>query len=931
VAEFSFTYRAFISYAHADHKWAVWLHRALERYRVPRRLAGAEGVRRLGKCFRDEEELAAAAELGPKIAKALQSSDVLIVVCSPRSAKSKWVNQEIEAFKAQGREHRVFALIVDGTPHGAPDAAGNPTECFPEALKRTAAGGLAEPLAVDVRKFGREDAAVRLIAGMLDVGYDDLRQREVRRRRGEMVRAQAILITGLLLTAGALTGGWFAASNYVDASERSSSLFAQQAGVLSAEDQHAKGLLMALYGDPAARAGPVEQLLRPAGYPALREMLARSYTRNRLIGSFTVGEGTIYASAFSPDGKSALIGGQDGKVTLMSTVDGKVLRTWDLNDDIVAVAFSPQDETLLIAEERSAYLYRASNDVGLVKFAGQSGIISAAFSPDGGTIAIGAFNGTATLWSAADGKLITTIKAHDENVYSVAFSGDGMHLLTGGEDGMAKLWRVSGGPPLATYTIGANVSSAAFTPDGKSVFGGSNGGPATLWSIEYSQLQATLDEDMVGVRSAAFSRDGKLIVTGSDGGTVRLWDLVGDRGRVLTTFLGHEGAVTSVAFSPDGTKVLTASADKTVKLWRTFEGQRAAELERYNDWVSAVAFSPDGEKVLVASRDATAKLVPAGGGVALATFVGHTHWITSAAISPDGTKIVTGSYDGTARVWPASGGEELAILQGHTDRIQSVAFSPDGTKVLTGSTDKTAKIWAVSGGEALATFLGHTEEITSVAFSPDGSRILTGSYDRTAKIWPASGGEALMTLGGHEDAVETVAFSPDGKRVMTGAGLEQHFIRIWSAASGRQEALLDGNQNLILDAAFSPDGASIMTVSYSGVATLWPVSGGEALETFTEYRGPLTAAAFSLDGRRLVTGSEKGEVAVWTIDPVLHAGKDEQVRLACERLKEVGVMEFTKADQIRFSILGRNAPHPCAKAWGFDPRVKREAAMAKAN
>src|SRR5262249_53421589 len=160
------------------------------------------GLRRLGKMFRDEEELAAAAELGPKIEQALKSSDVLIVICSPNSAKSKWVNQEIAAFKKLGREDRVFALIVDGAPHGSPE-----TECFPEALKHTLAGDLAEPLAVDVRKFGRADAALRLIAGMLDIGYDDLHQREVRRRRAELFRAQALFVSGLVLTVAALAGG----------------------------------------------------------------------------------------------------------------------------------------------------------------------------------------------------------------------------------------------------------------------------------------------------------------------------------------------------------------------------------------------------------------------------------------------------------------------------------------------------------------------------------------------------------------------------------------------------------------------------------------------------------------------------------------------------------------------------------------------------
>ena len=33
-------YSAFISYNHRDRDWAVWLHRALERYRIPKRLIG---------------------------------------------------------------------------------------------------------------------------------------------------------------------------------------------------------------------------------------------------------------------------------------------------------------------------------------------------------------------------------------------------------------------------------------------------------------------------------------------------------------------------------------------------------------------------------------------------------------------------------------------------------------------------------------------------------------------------------------------------------------------------------------------------------------------------------------------------------------------------------------------------------------------------
>ena len=85
-------YAAFISYSHADIKVARWLHRAIENYRVPKALVGTAGDRgpipaRLRPIFRDEDELAGAAELGPKLLGALARSDALIVICSPTAAR----------------------------------------------------------------------------------------------------------------------------------------------------------------------------------------------------------------------------------------------------------------------------------------------------------------------------------------------------------------------------------------------------------------------------------------------------------------------------------------------------------------------------------------------------------------------------------------------------------------------------------------------------------------------------------------------------------------------------------------------------------------------------------------------------------------------------------------------------------------------------
>jgi MTH538 TIR-like domain (DUF1863) len=189
-------YWAFVSYSHSEARWAEWLHKAIETYRVPARLRQRGGAaepfpRNLYPVFRDRDELPSSADLGGKIHEALAQSRNLVVICSPRAAVSRWVDQEIRAFRALGRGDRILALIVDGEPHAAPGAGG--LECFPPALRE------GEPLAADVRpgKDTRDAARLRLIAGVLGVGFEELRQRERRRVLQQRLRRAASAIAGI--------------------------------------------------------------------------------------------------------------------------------------------------------------------------------------------------------------------------------------------------------------------------------------------------------------------------------------------------------------------------------------------------------------------------------------------------------------------------------------------------------------------------------------------------------------------------------------------------------------------------------------------------------------------------------------------------------------------------------------------------------------
>jgi len=218
-----YKYRAFISYSHTDEKWATWLHRALETYKIPKHLVGKETdygpvPEKLAPIFRDRDELATSTELGGALTEALQQSACQIVLCSPNAAKSRWTNEEILTFKRLHSPARIYCLIIDGEPGASesPDTADQ--ECFPHALRyQMGPDGeltdeLSEPIAADARpgKDNKLNAKLKLIAGMIGVGFDDLKQREQHRRHQRMVAVTVAAAIGMAITTGLAATAWFA-------------------------------------------------------------------------------------------------------------------------------------------------------------------------------------------------------------------------------------------------------------------------------------------------------------------------------------------------------------------------------------------------------------------------------------------------------------------------------------------------------------------------------------------------------------------------------------------------------------------------------------------------------------------------------------------------------------------------------------------------
>ncbi len=173
-------YSAFISYSHEDLPFVRKLHSRLEAYRLPRRVRGAgdsfrPSSHRLAPVFLDRAELRSAPDLTDVLRVGLAESASLIVVCSPASARSQWVGQEIRTYRELHGDQRIFTALIEGTPDTS----------FHAELLHSPTGDLRRtPLAADFRAAhdGNRLALLKLIAGLENVRLDELVQRDANRR-----------------------------------------------------------------------------------------------------------------------------------------------------------------------------------------------------------------------------------------------------------------------------------------------------------------------------------------------------------------------------------------------------------------------------------------------------------------------------------------------------------------------------------------------------------------------------------------------------------------------------------------------------------------------------------------------------------------------------------------------------------------------------
>lgn len=672
-------YRAFFSYARADSKLAAKLHRALDHYRVPKSLRGMTGHRgeipdSLHPIFRDREDLAGGGELGARLRNALYSSDALIVLCTPNSARSHWVDQEIRLFREHAGNDSIFPVIGAGDP-GSDDPE---EQCMPPSLRDNSV------LAADLRDIRADTGHIigdgptggrqKLIAGLLGVDLDQLRRREDVRRRRQMAAmgVAAALFLGLAVLSGVL--GFAAQTNAAEAERQriaaeSNAERARKGEALASERAEAEAL--ARQAEAAQRSIAEAQRKRAEQQTALA--LANAAEAERQAGiarsnaaraeAESVRARRALAEALNQTGLLAADRGQKDRALKLA------LAGWGTAPDS-----EPQQRVLLAR-------LTAAPRPGPVIEVGSSQISFLAMSPDGSRIMTSGLDEIARLYDTRSGEQIALSDGASKGTVGAAAKG-----LVGSRRGRTGATRGINADPSVG---GTKLTNNWFSPDSRNFLISRRDGTVEIRDAVHGDMLGVLRADDGPVIVASFHPDGKRLLTAGLSGEVATW-MLGDSG-----FERERGFsvrdLRSAAWAADGRSIATMSLRSGLELWRN--GEVVARLENSDANAGALAITADSRSAIQIDRNGTVRLAQLADGALEATLESSGISPGAFAISSDSRFVALGRGDGGVVILDIASRQPLTSFAAHDSPITMVGLSPDNDLLATAGEDGLVKLW----------------------------------------------------------------------------------------------------------------------------------------------------------------------------------------------------------------------------------------------
>ena len=837
---------AFISYSSKDIDWALWVQHELEHYNLPvaviKKYKSRVIPKELRPVFRDDDELSAG-DLLPQIKKALSKSKNLIVICSPNAKASYWVNLEIEYFiSSNGNASSIFPLIVEGN---SPDA------CFPTALDKSIAAG-------NVNKSGKDAALVKVIAGMLGIGFRDLwnryekekvaREKEEREKRDRLLTSQSRFVSYL-------------------------------AEDLVKQGDSYTAVRLALEILPGSSSIP-DRPYSPEAEKLLRNAVKRN---NGILKGHTE---CVRSAVFSSD---------DSRVFSIS--DDRTIKSWDVQtgyceqtltehtDEITCICLNKRRKLFATASKDSKVIIWDENTLTPTAIIPHpSGVYHVDFDVEGNRFLSVSEDYVIRIWELNNTRepMMVLNETGEMGVVSATFCSNSNHLvvalmsevrildLSKGRCQCIKTFKFDDLGPVwcVNYNVHRNI---IIIVNRKQVL-------LLDASKDYMPTCPPMEHDGGG-RWACISQDETELAITSDY-DVSLWMLDKKTGKyaINNQLKGHSRTTLYVSFNNTGSQLLSTSSDETVRLW---DISKKKQITDYSvSPVTSVALIPnsdravaiDEESIIIFSTETGEILKKKQSLISLLNTGAGSHFVFS---------------DSTGEIVYVSNGDCILPLKAEDltpvrspFRIEAEnyshyldgnlfhAVSPKGERALTAHKDGTMLLWDMLTGKVIKAFHSDKKRSNKGAFSPDGEALATIAYDRGIELWNSDSGEQIMVLEQPHNYLGTsLSFSFDGKLIISSSSSRR--VHIWDVKTGkliRNDTFHHEFASDVQYVEFSKDSKYFATVSDNDSVHIFETSSGKEVDSYSAksigIQGRVFKVKFSDDSKKILHITNNSVIAV---------------------------------------------------------------------
>ncbi len=776
----AFRYRAFISYSSQDKSQAERLHRALEAYRVPSGVdADLKPDRRLGRFFRDDDEIGATADIGDSVRAAIRDAESLVVLCSPAAARSAWVDAEILHFRRTGRGDRVFAIIIDGIPNSGDPA----TECFPPSLRsrdrHPSSGRMPmEPLGLYFRREPFSRLQTRLVAGLLGIEFDSLWRREQRRQSRRRLAAAGLILLGVALAVAAIL-------QYRLAREEQRRNIALQresvieelreiagrstflANLAADQDDPAVAALLALeawnFSDPRADAsalhralaadGPQErmQVLASAGWgrglenpphPHASAELRRNVGHLREVG-FLRYRRDYFTVGMSPAGDAVALGYENGLYVVVRIADAHRLAQGYHREYIQYLFFGAAGDLLVAVSDEKIEAVALSDGEVVYQLATRP-VRMAALSPDRARIAVVYEQGDVAVLDLATGQPSGTVPALPGAASEAAWAPGGHLLMTVADT----LFRVDGNdleaPDGRKVAFKHRIDQLVTQPGSAALAVFDQRGGITVFSgrADRDILRLTQDDPISGADAVLRDDVDRLYIQEREG--IAVWNLANSERTKIATC--DAAVAESLTTSASHRYLAAGTREGVICVWNASDLSLVWRHDPKSSVIDWLRFSADEKHLVTAHRDGS-----------LRTWLLDEATAFTERPSCEGDLIAVG-FDrageylyGRAGVmgvcrWRVGDSEFVEHFPGYRMSRALLPFHVDGDRLIV--TDRSGRLVELDGSrlEKSKEYRGSDAIFSDGGYSIDSGGVVGFDIDGFVWVWPPGGSDTPVRL-----------------------------------------------------------------------------------------------------------------------------------------------------------------------------------------